>query len=69
MASISSINQTSESIKIKAAKIQLDGATTIGSNNRFVKIEESSYSVFNGNTTCLRFGYKTWNGWDGVRSF
>lgn len=66
---ISSINQTSESIKIKAAKIQLDGATTIGSNNRFVKIEESSYSVFNGNTTCLRFGYKTWNGWDGVPEF
>lgn len=66
---ISSINQTSESIKIQAAKIQLDGATTIGSNNRFVKIEESSYSVFNGNTTCLRFGYKTWNGWDGVPEF
>ena len=66
---ISSINQTSESIKIQAAKIQLDGATTIGSNNRFVKIEESSYLVFNGNTTCLRFGYKTWNGWDGVPEF
>ncbi len=66
---ISSINQTAESIKIQASKIQLDGATTIGSNNRFVKIEESSYSVFNGNTTCLRFGYKTWNGWDGVPEF
>lgn len=66
---ISSINQTSESVKIKANKIQLDGATTIGTDNRFVKIEESSYSVFNGNTTCLRFGYKTWNGWNGTPEF
>ena len=63
---ISSINQTSESVKIKAAKIQLDGATTVGSDNKYVKIEEANYSVFNGTNTCLRFGYKSWNGWNGV---
>lgn len=63
---ISSINQTAESVKIQASKIQLDGATTIGNDNKYVKIEEANYSVFNGSTTCLRFGYKNWNGWNGT---
>lgn len=63
---ISTINQTAEAIKIQASKIQLDGATTIGSDNKHIKIEEANYSVFNGSTTCLRFGYKNWNGWNGT---
>lgn len=63
---VSSINQSAESVKIQASKIQLDGATTIGSDNKHIKIEEANYSVFNGSTTCLRFGYKNWNGWNGT---
>lgn len=66
---VSTINQTAEAIKIQASKIQLDGATTVGSDNRYVKIEEANYSVYNGNNTCVRLGYKSWNGWDGVPEF
>lgn len=66
---VSTINQTAETVKIQASKIQLDGATTVGSDNRYVKIEEANYSVCNGNNTCMRIGYKNWNGWDGVPEF
>lgn len=66
---VSTINQTAETVKIQASKIQLDGATTVGSDNRYVKIEEANYSVYNGDNTCMRIGYKNWNGWDGVPEF
>lgn len=66
---VSTINQTAEAIKIQASKIQLDGATTVGSDNRYVKIEEANYSVYNGDNTCMRIGYKNWNGWDGTPEF
>ena len=66
---ISSINQTAEAVKIKANKIQLEGAVTAGESGRCVKIENANYGVFNGDTNCMRFGYKTWNGWTGVPEF
>ena len=48
---ISSINQTSENIKINASKINIDGATTIGdtSINRYVEINrENITGIMNG---------------------
>lgn len=56
---ISSINQTAESIKIKANKLELDGATTIkDSSGRYVKIENGNYSFYKNST---RVGYLGFN--------
>ena len=42
----------------------------VGSNSgRYIKIENEDYTVWNNNINCLRFGYKNWNGWDGVPEF
>ena len=54
---ISSINQTSESVKIKANKIQLEGSTTIGdSENRHIKIDKANYSIYRGDRKLGYFG-------------
>lgn len=54
---ISSINQTAESVKIKANKIQLEGSTTIGdSENRHVKIDKANYSIYRGDRKLGYFG-------------
>ncbi|WP_196334572.1 hypothetical protein, partial [Paraclostridium sordellii] len=68
---ISSINQTSESIKIKASKIDIAGATTIGNavNGRYVEIQNETFRVKNGNTACIHLGYRTWQGYTGVPEF
>ncbi|CEQ06201.1 phage minor structural protein [[Clostridium] sordellii] len=68
---ISSINQTAESIKIKASKIDIAGATTIGNavNGRYVEIQNETFRVKNGNTACIHLGYRTWQGYTGVPEF
>ena len=38
-------------------------------SGRYIKIENEDYTVWNGNINCMRFGYKNWNGWDGVPEF
>lgn len=40
-----------------------------GNSGRYIKIENEDYTVWNNNINCLRFGYKNWNGWDGVPEF
>lgn len=57
---ISSINQTAESVKIKADKIQLNGATTIGDEEeKHIKIENANYSVLKGDKKIGYLGFQS----------
>ena len=61
---ISSINQTAESVKIKANKIQLDGATTVGdSASQYVTIDKGNYSLRNSTRENGFFGFKSFEGY------
>ena len=56
---ISSINQTAETIKIQASKIQLEGTTTIaGSSGDKIRINNSDYEILNGSTSKAFFGLR-----------
>lgn len=62
---ISSINQTSESVKIKANKIQLNGATTIGDGiSRYVGINNGDYTLYESGKVRGFFGYKKLTDYD-----
>ena len=53
-------------------KVDGDGLSLRGcgpNSGRYIKIENEDYTVWNNNINCLRFGYKNWNGWDGVPEF
>ncbi len=63
---ISTINQSAESIKIKANKIDLNGTVTVTGNNRFIKIEDANYSVYDGNTCKAYLGFRNVSGTDYV---
>ena len=57
---ISSINQTSENVKIKAEKIQLEGTATVGkASGDKIKINNADYEIINGSTTKGFFGLRT----------
>ena len=53
--------------KVDSGGLSLRGAGT--NSGRYIKIENEDYTVWNNNINCLRFGYKNWNGWDGVPEF
>lgn len=56
---ISSINQSAEAVKVKAKKIELNGAVTIAdSNGDSVKIDDADYSIMNGSTERGFFGLR-----------
>ena len=59
---VSSINQTAESIKINANKIQLEGATTVGSNNNYIKLNDYRYTAYVNNKLAMEFGGYLENG-------
>ena len=63
---VSSINQSAESVKIKAAKIDLNGTVTVTGNNRYIKIEDANYSVFDGNIRKAYLGFRNVSGTDYV---
>lgn len=63
---VSSINQSAESIKIKASKIDLNGVVTVTGNNRYIKIEDANYSVFDGNIRKAYLGFRNVSGTDYV---
>lgn len=63
---VSSINQSAESVKIKAAKIDLNGTVTVTGNNRYIKIEDANYSVFDGNVRKAYLGFRNVSGTDYV---
>ena len=57
---------------IDVFKVDGNGLAIRGSganSGRYIKIENEDYTVWNGNVNCMRFGYKNWNGWDGVPEF
>ena len=56
---ISSINQTAESVKIQANKIQLEGTVTVGDNGRKVKIQNSDYTIMDGDSLKAFFGFRS----------
>ena len=57
----------SDVFKVDGGGLSLRGC---GANSgRYIKIENEDYTVWNNNINCLRFGYKNWNGWDGVPEF
>ena len=57
---ISTINQTAESIKIQADKIQLEGTVTTGDTNKnYVKIENTNYTIWNNQLAKAFFGFRT----------
>ena len=54
---VSKINQSAESVKIKANKIQLEGSTTIGDNqNRHIQIDKANYSIYRDDRKLGYFG-------------
>ena len=55
---VNQINVSTEGIKIKANKIQLEGTTTLGEGGRKVKIENANYSVIDGSAEKAFFGFK-----------
>ena len=55
---ISSINQSAESVRIKANKIDLNGTVTVTGNNRHIKIEDANYSVFDGSVRKAYLGFR-----------
>ena len=63
---VSSINQSAESVKIKAAKIDLNGTVTVTGDNRYIKIEDANYSVFDGNVRKAYLGFRNVSGTDYV---
>ena len=63
---VSSINQSAENVKIKAAKIDLNGTVTVTGDNRYIKIEDANYSVFDGNTRKAYLGFRNVSGTDYV---
>ena len=63
---ISSINQSAESVRIKANKIDLNGTVTITGNNRHIKIEDANYSVFDGSVRKAYLGFRNVSGTDYV---
>ena len=63
---ISSINQSAESVRIKANKIDLNGTVTVTGNNRYIKIEDANYSVFDGNVRKAYLGFRNVSGTDYV---
>lgn len=75
-AIISSINQTAEAVKIKASKISLEGATTVGdSEQHHILIDKANYSIFDGNKKVGYLGFqndekgghpKLTMGWNGI---
>lgn len=54
---VSSINQSAENIKIKAAKIDLNGCVTVSKDNRYVKIDTGNYSVYENQNRKAFFGF------------
>ena len=66
---ISSINQTAESIKIKANKIQLNGSTTIGDGiTKYVGINNGDYTLYDNGNARGFFGYKKMHEYDSSSS-
>ena len=63
---ISSINQSAESVRIKANKIDLNGTVTVTGNNRYIKIEDANYSVFDGSVRKAYLGFRGVSGTDYV---
>ena len=56
---ISSINQTAESIKIQADKIQLEGTVTAGdTNGNYIHIDDANYTVRDFGTPKAFFGFR-----------
>ena len=55
---LNQINLSTEGVKIKANKIQLEGTTTLGESGRKVKIENANYSVIDGSSEKAFFGFK-----------
>lgn len=54
---VSTINQSAEAIKLKAEKIELNGATSIGDTDKnFVKIENATYTIHANNSSKVRLG-------------
>ena len=68
---ISAINLSPEKVKIQSNNIDIAGATTVGSahDGRYVKIENETFRVMNGDTPCMHLGYRTWQGYTGVPEF
>lgn len=56
---IGQINNSGEQIQISANKISLEGAVTIGTNGRKVKIDNADYTVLDGSTRKAFFGFRT----------
>ena len=63
---VSSINQSAENVKIKAAKIDLNGTVTVTGDNRYIKIEDANYSVFDGSIRKAYLGFRGVSGTDYV---
>lgn len=56
---IADINITPGNVKINASKIQLEGAVTVGDNGRKVKIQNSDYTVMDGDSLKAFFGFRS----------
>ena len=57
---ISTINQSAESVKINAGKIQLEGAVAVGdSNGNYVHIENANYTIRTSSSQKAFFGFKS----------
>lgn len=56
---ISQINQSAEQIQISANRISLEGAVSIGTGGRKVKIDNADYTVLDGDTRKGFFGFRS----------
>lgn len=57
---MSIINQSAESVKINANKIQLDGCTTLGNDEgRFVRINNANYTIRDNQKEYAFFGFQS----------